>query len=104
MNDFRRRPGEINDHLRQLSDRTLARVPEINRTDEVALALHQSNESVDKIVYVAKGPRLAAIAEDSGVLILWRLNVEVRDHAAVVWVHSRSISIANSRDLNRQAM
>ena len=98
--EFRFRSRHLDDDLGELPDRELARIAEIDRAGEVAVAVHQPHEAVDQIVDVAEGARLAAVAVDGDGLALQGLHDEIGDDAAVVGVHARAVGIEDARDLD----
>ena len=90
---FDRLPSQFDDHLRQLEDRELVRVAEIDRPDEIVRAVHHPQHAFDKIVAVAERAGLAAVAEHGDVLAAERLADEVRHDAAVERMHPRPVGV-----------
>src|SRR5215211_543297 len=83
--DLARRPGDANHYLRQLEQRVLLRVAEVDRV--VLAALRKQVEAADEVVDVAEAPRLRAVAEHRQRRALERLPDERRDGAPVVRSH-----------------
>ena len=92
------RTGQLDDLLGQLGDRELARVSEIHRSDEIILRLHHADHALDQVVAVAERASLAAVAENGDVFTVQRLANEVRDHASVERMHSRSVRVEDAHD------
>jgi hypothetical protein len=64
--------------------------------------VHEPHEAVDQIVDIAEGAGLQTVTEYGYVASQQGLHDKVRDHAAVVGVHARSVSVEDPRDLNGQ--
>src|SRR4051812_6723333 len=86
-----RRPGHLDDVLREVEDRELPRVAEVDR--EMLAALGEQHEPADQIVDVAEAPRLRAVSVDRDGLVREGLPDEVRDRAAVVRAHARAVGV-----------
>jgi hypothetical protein len=60
-------------------------------------SIHEENQAINEIVNILEGSRLLAVSINCHVLSLERLYDEVRDDSAIVWVHSRSKGVENTR-------
>src|SRR5215218_1579203 len=89
--DLARRPGHTEHHLRQLEQRVLLRVAEVDRV--VLAALREQVEAADEVVDVAEAARLRAVAEHRQRRALERLPDERRNGAAVVRSHARAVRV-----------
>src|SRR6476659_7936062 len=90
-NDLARRARRAQHELRELDQRELAGVAEVDR--EVLLARRQQVQAADEVVDVAKAPRLRAVAEHLDRLARERLPDEGRDRAPVVRAHARAVRV-----------
>src|SRR5262245_30026564 len=102
MNDFRSGAGNVDDDLRELTNREFLRVSKVYRSDNPVAGFHQPNQTFDEIVHVAERTRLPAVAVDRDVVVSQCLNDKIRYHAAVVGVHARPVCIEDSRHLYAQ--
>src|SRR3954453_12398036 len=94
--DLAGRAGGLDHGLRQLQQRHLLRVADVD--GQVLLALRQRDQSADQVVDVAEAPRLGAVAEHREGLALERLADERRDRAPVVRAHPRAVRVEGPRD------
>src|SRR6266511_533932 len=83
--DLTRRARNLDDRLRELEQRELAGVPEVD--GEMLSARGEQVEAPHEVVDVAEAPRLRAVAEDRERLVRVRLAYEGRDGPAVVRPH-----------------
>src|SRR5690606_31965749 len=65
---------------------------------------HKSHHTVEKVVDVAEGPRLAAIAIDRDRLAQQCLYDEIRHDATVLAMHARAVGVEYAHDLDRHAL
>src|SRR5919197_314139 len=102
VDDLARRAGHAEDRLRELVERELARVPDVD--GQVLSALGEQDEPANQVVDVAEAPRLRALAEDGDRLALERLPHERRDGAPVVRAHTRSVGVEDPDDAGVDAL
>jgi len=76
---------DITHELGKLTNGKLVTIADINRPRLVRV--HERNETIDKIMYVLKGPGLLAVSVDSHVFAFEGLDDEVGDDTSIVWVH-----------------
>ena len=94
--DLRARAGHLDHLLRQLQQRHLVRVADVDR--QVRVGLHQRDQPLDQVVDVTEAARLAAVAEDRHRLVLQRLAQEGRDRPPVVRPHPRAVGVEDPHD------
>src|SRR5581483_8233083 len=94
--DLALRVGEPDDELRELEQRELGWVADVDRM--MLVAAGEQVEPADQVVDVAEAPRLLAFAEDGQRLPRDRLAQERRDRPAVVRPHSGPVGVEDPRD------
>src|SRR5204863_9184702 len=82
VDDVALRSGDLDYRLRQLVERELARIPDVDR--EMLVRLREQDQTSDEVVDVAEAPGLRAVAEDRQRLVRKRLTDERWDRAPVV--------------------
>src|SRR5215218_161224 len=100
--DFALRPDHFQDRFRELENRKLARVAEVDRV--VLVARRQGVEAADHVLDVAEAPGLRTVPEDRQRLVLERLAHERGDGAAVVGPHAGAICVEDSGDRGVHAL
>lgn len=100
---FRTRQG---DHLAgQFGDGEFVRVADVHRTGEVVgRVVHHAHHAFDQVVDVLERTALSAVAVDRDIVAPQRLDDEIRDHAAVVDVHFRTVGVEYADDLHGNAV
>ncbi len=98
------RAGQGNDLLCQVGDGDLDRVPEIDRSIEVAVDVHQTGEAVDQVVDVAERSGLRSRAVDRDRFVLQSLDDEARDDASVLRMHVGPVGVEDARHPDGEAM
>ena len=58
--------------------------------------IHHADKALDQIITVAERPRLFTFSVDSDIMTLKSLHDKVRDHAAIVRAHIRTVSVKNT--------
>src|SRR5918995_6940336 len=94
--DLALRPGHFQHRFRELENRKLVRVAEVDRV--VLVNCGEGVEAVDHVVDVAEAARVRTVAEDRQRLVLERLAPERGGGAAVVGPHARAIGVEDSGD------
>jgi len=97
VDDRARRSGHLDDQPRDLLDRHLLRVADIDRA--AFLRQHQLDDAVDEIGDVTEAARLLPVAEDRDVLVDERLRDERRHGAAIADAHARAVGVEDADDL-----
>src|SRR4029077_5684996 len=67
MYDAREGAGELDHLLGEFADGELARVAEIDGSGDLVGCTHETHETVDEIVHIAEGPRMATVSIDGDV-------------------------------------
>ena len=100
---FRTRQG---DHLAgQFGDGEFVRVADVHRTGEVVgRVVHHAHHAFDQVVDVLERTALPAVAVDRDIVAPQRLDDEIRDHAAVVDVHFRTVGVEYADNLHGNAV
>ncbi len=98
--ELRSRPRQTDDRLRQLPDRDLVRVAEVERAGRLVGLAHEAHDALDQIVDVAERAGLVALAVDRDRLAGQRLHDEVRHHAPVLRVHPGAVGVEDARHLD----
>ena len=104
MDDPRARSDHADHRRRQVEDRDLGWVADVDRPGHRFLGRHQAQQAIDHVVDITERAGLQAVAVDRDVVAEQRLHDEVRHHPAVVRVHARAISVEDARDLDAHAM
>ncbi len=102
VDDLALRAGHVDDEPRDLLDRHLLRVPDVDRV--VLLREHQTDEAVHEVADVAEAARLRAVAEHRHVLVAQRLRHEGRHRAPVLHPHARAVGVEDADDLRVDAV
>src|SRR5262249_22327853 len=98
------RAGFLEHQRRQLVDREFARVAEIDRPGHRGRRIHQGDEAINQVCDIAERSCLRAVAGHRQWTPVQSLHDEIRDHAAVVGLHSRPIGVEDARDLDPDAV
>lgn len=96
------RSRERSNPLRQLQDCELYWIADIHRAIKFIRRAHQTNEAIDQVVHIAERPGLIAVTIYRNGFILERLDDEIGNHAAIIWVHTRAIGIEYPRNFDAQ--
>ena len=100
VDDAARRARHPDDRARDLLDRHLPRVADVDRV--VHVGQHQPDDAVHQIGDVAEAARLRAVAENRDVLVPQRLRHERGHGASVVEPHPRAVGVEDADDLRVQ--
>jgi hypothetical protein len=82
------------DSFGELDDSELVTVTDVNGSS--LGSVHEENQTIHKIVDVLEGSGLATVTVHGHILALERLDDEVGDNSAVVWVHSWSEGVEDT--------
>ena len=88
---------------RQFLDGELARVAQVHRADHI-IVRHKRYEPVDQVVHITKRARLLAIAINGDVFAAQGLHDEIRHHASIVGMHTRTIGVEQACHANVEAI
>lgn len=86
------------DLVRKIGDGVLFRVTQID--GQRVVAIHEANETMDKVIDKLKATRLRAITVNGNVLILERLDNKIGDDATVIGVHSWAKPVARDEKVH----
>ena len=100
--DLGARSRHVDHDLGELADRELGGIADVDGAGDVVGGLHQADDAVDEIVDIAERTGLPAVAIDGDVASEQRLDDEIRDHAAVIGMHARTIGVEDARHLDAQ--
>ena len=100
--DLRLRARDLDHRLRELQQRELVGVADVDRL--VVARLGEGDHPSDEIVDVAERPRLRSVAEDGDRAILERLAQERRDRAAIVGAHPGAVGVEDPDDCRVHAL
>jgi hypothetical protein len=95
-----RGPGQADDALRQLANGYLMWIADIDRSRDLIGCVHEADEPLYQIRRKTKRPCLTTIAVKRNWRTAKRLHDEVGDNATVVRMHTRSVRIENSHNLD----
>jgi hypothetical protein len=90
--------------LRQICYGYFFRIAQIDRACEVGRSIHEPDKAVNKIINIAKGPGLTALAVNGNVFTSQTLQDEIGDNPTVVGLHSGAVSVENAGNLYGQVM
>jgi hypothetical protein len=85
-------------------DGELAGVADIDRAGHIRRGFHHAKNRLDQVVHIAKGARLSPFPLNRDLLPSQSLHDEIGNHASVIRVHPRAISIEDPDDLDRHFM
>ena len=94
VNNFRRGASDVDDDLRQLTNREFCWVPKVYRSNDFVAGFHYADQVLYQIIDVAERPALHAVTVDGGVVVSQR---QIRYDAVVVGVHARAVCIEDLR-------
>ncbi|CUX63599.1 hypothetical protein AGR5A_Lc90192 [Agrobacterium genomosp. 5 str. CFBP 6626] len=100
MDNARAGIRHADDDIGELPHRNFTRIAEIDRPDAVLRLGRKSQETVNEIVDIAEGARLAAIAINGDVGTLQCLHDEVGNNASVIRAHARPIGVEDASHLD----
>ena len=100
--DLARRAGGLDHLLRELEQRVLGWIADVDR--QVLAAFGKQHQTPDEIVHVTEASRLRAIAKHRQRLVCVRLAHERRNCAAVVRPHPRSVGVEDAHDARVHAL
>src|SRR5215203_1384553 len=92
-------PRQLDHEVYKLQHRELDRVAQVDRARDFVCRLHQTNQTVDKVLDIAERARLLSVAIDRYRLILQRLYNEVGNDATIIGAHPGAIRVEDSRHL-----
>src|SRR5215218_3634695 len=102
VHDLARGAGDPEDRLREVEDRELARIAEVDR--QVLAARREQEQPANEVVDVAEASCLRAVAEDGERLARECLAKEGRDRAPVVGAHARPVGVEDPDDRRVDAL
>ena len=79
-------------------------IADIHRSCEIVVGIHAAHERLDQVIHIAERPGLRTVTIDRDVLAAQGLNDEIRNHPPVIGMHTGSVGIENSGNLDAQSV